>query len=75
VQADANAPVFATGELEMAADPETVWEIMADIGRWPAMLTRVTVALDGRIGRAMGVAGSPLRDAEGIGRSSGWISP
>jgi len=35
MQADANAPVFATGEVEMAADPETVWAVMADIGRWP----------------------------------------
>jgi hypothetical protein len=31
----------------------------------PAMLARVTAALDERIGRAMGVAGSLLRDAEG----------
>jgi integrase len=31
----------------------------------PAMLARVTTALDERIGRAMEVAGSPLRDAEG----------
>ena len=31
----------------------------------PAMLARVTAALDERISRAMGVAGSPLRDAEG----------
>ena len=31
----------------------------------PAMLARVTAALDERIGRAMGVARSPLRDAEG----------
>jgi hypothetical protein len=30
-----------------------------------AMLARVTAALDERIGRAMGVAGSPLCDAEG----------
>jgi hypothetical protein len=31
----------------------------------PAMLTRVTAALDERISRAMGIAGGPLRDAEG----------
>jgi hypothetical protein len=36
VQADANAPAFATGEVEVAADPETVWEVMADIARWPS---------------------------------------
>jgi hypothetical protein len=26
--------VFATGEVEVAADPQTVWAVMADIGRW-----------------------------------------
>jgi hypothetical protein len=36
VQADADAPVFATGEVEMAADLDTVWEIMADIQHWPS---------------------------------------
>jgi Polyketide cyclase / dehydrase and lipid transport/Phospholipase_D-nuclease N-terminal len=44
VQADANAPVFATGELDVAADPETVWEVMADIGRWPAWNPDITAA-------------------------------
>jgi hypothetical protein len=34
----------------------------------PAMLARVTAALDERIARALGVAGNPLRDAE---RSAG----
>jgi hypothetical protein len=36
VQADTNAPVFATGEVEVAADPDTVWAVMADIVRWPS---------------------------------------
>jgi hypothetical protein len=44
VQADANAPVFATGEIEVAADPETVWEVMADIGRWPSWNPDITAA-------------------------------
>jgi hypothetical protein len=35
VQADTNGPVFATGEVEIAADAETVWQVMADIARWP----------------------------------------
>jgi hypothetical protein len=29
------APVVAIGEVEIQAKPETVWEIMADIERWP----------------------------------------
>jgi len=44
VQADANAPVFATGEIEMAADPETVWAVMADIGSWPDWNPDITEA-------------------------------
>ena len=44
MQADANAPVFATGEIEMAADPETVWAVMADIGRWPDWNPDITEA-------------------------------
>jgi hypothetical protein len=45
VQADANAPVFATGEVEVAADPQTVWEVMADIPRWPSWNPDITVAI------------------------------
>ena len=44
MDADANAPVFATGELDVAADPETVWEVMTDIGRWPAWNPDITAA-------------------------------
>jgi len=29
------APVIASGETEVAADPEVVWEVMAAIDRWP----------------------------------------
>ncbi len=31
-----SAPVVAAGEIEVAADPEIVWEMMAGIDRWPA---------------------------------------
>jgi hypothetical protein len=44
VRADADAPVFATGEIEMAADPETVWAVMAEIGRWPEWNPDITAA-------------------------------
>ena len=30
-----NAPVLAKGEIEIAADPETVWKVLATIDRWP----------------------------------------
>jgi hypothetical protein len=44
VQADTNAPVFATGEVEVSADPETVWAVMADIARWPDWKPDITAA-------------------------------
>ena len=31
-----SAPVVAAGEIEVAADPEIVWDVMAGIDRWPA---------------------------------------
>jgi hypothetical protein len=36
VQADHNAPVYGSGEIEVAADPETVWGVVADIQGWPS---------------------------------------
>lgn len=35
MEADRNAPVYGTGEIEVAADPETVWAVLADIQGWP----------------------------------------
>jgi carbon monoxide dehydrogenase subunit G len=44
MRADEHAPVFATGQIEVAADPETVWEVMADIDRWPSWNPDITAA-------------------------------
>jgi hypothetical protein len=44
VHADTHAPVVATGDIEVAADPETVWEVMADIQRWPSWNADITAA-------------------------------
>ena len=46
MQADRSAPVYGTGEVEVAGDPETVWAVLADIQRWPTWnpdITEVTV--------------------------------
>ncbi|MEX2598626.1 MAG: SRPBCC family protein, partial [Dehalococcoidia bacterium] len=29
------APAIASGQVHVAATPETVWRVMSDIGRWP----------------------------------------
>jgi hypothetical protein len=50
VKADRNAPVYGTGEVEVAADPETVWGVLADIGGWPSWNPDITgVTLQGPV--------------------------
>ena len=47
---DERAPVAAAGEIEVAADPEVVWEVMAAIDGWPSWNPDVTWAsLDGEL--------------------------
>lgn len=36
MEVNKSAPVVAVGEIEVAADPEIVWDVMAGIDRWPA---------------------------------------
>ena len=31
-----DAPAIATGEIEIGAEPETVWQVLSDINRWPS---------------------------------------
>jgi hypothetical protein len=42
VQADRNAPVYGTGEVEVAADPDAVWGVPADIQGWPGWNPDIT---------------------------------
>jgi hypothetical protein len=44
VQANRNAPVYGSGDIEIAAAPETVWEVLADIGGWPSWNPDITQA-------------------------------
>ena len=47
-----NAPVLAKGEIEIAADPETVWKVLATIDRWPEWDPSVRwVSLDGAVAK------------------------
>jgi uncharacterized membrane protein len=36
VDADRKAPVFSEGRIEIAASAEGLWDLMADIERWPS---------------------------------------
>jgi len=35
IKVNENAPVVARGEIEIAADPDIIWDVLADIERWP----------------------------------------
>jgi hypothetical protein len=50
VQADEHAPVFATGEVEVVADRDTVWDGMSEVQRWPEWNSDITaVTLHGPV--------------------------
>jgi uncharacterized protein YndB with AHSA1/START domain len=77
---DRNAPISASGSVEIAASPLDVWEILADIASWPSWNPDVREArLDGElaIGTAFmwragpGTITSVLRSVE-PGREIGW---
>ena len=44
MEADRNAPVYGTGEVQVEADPETVWGVLADIRGWPTWNPDITGA-------------------------------
>jgi uncharacterized protein YndB with AHSA1/START domain len=50
VEFDRDAPAIARAEAEIAADPETVWEILTGFEAWPSWNPDVaSVALDGDV--------------------------
>jgi uncharacterized protein YndB with AHSA1/START domain len=50
VDIDRDAPVTAEGEIHIAAPPETVWAVMADLSAWPTWNADVkSMAFDGRL--------------------------
>jgi hypothetical protein len=47
-----NAPVQSKGDVEIAADPETVWKVLATIDRWPDWNPDIkSVSLDGSVAK------------------------
>ena len=36
MRANRQAPVFAASETEIGADPDAVWDVLADFERWPS---------------------------------------
>lgn len=50
MKANRSAPVFSEGEIEVAASPEAVWDLLADIRGWPRWNPDIKeVSLEGEI--------------------------
>jgi len=50
VDIDRDAPAIAEGEIQIAAPPETVWEVISDIAAWPSWNTDVkSMKLEGPV--------------------------
>lgn len=50
MEVDREAPAFARSETEIAADPETIWEILTRFESWPSWNPDVSsVALEGDV--------------------------
>ncbi len=61
-----DAPVMAVGELDVSAAPEAVWDVLADLARWPTWNEDITeVSVDGPL-----AAGTRFRWKSG----PGWIT-
>lgn len=49
-EANRAAPVYAEGEIEVAAPADVVWNVVANVDRWPAWNPEIsTVSLEGPI--------------------------
>jgi hypothetical protein len=70
MEANQRAPVYARSDVEIVADIQTVWDIMAAIARWPEWNPDVKeAALDGEL-----VEGSQFRWKSGPGRITSTLS-
>jgi hypothetical protein len=69
IEINENAPASASGEIEVAASPEIIWDIMTDIDNWPNWNKDVSwAALSGQF-----EAGSKFRWKSGPGTISSTI--
>ena len=50
LEIERNAPAVGAAEIEIAADPETVWDVLTDVAGWPLWNPDVkSVALEGEV--------------------------
>lgn len=50
IKIDDNAPVIARGEIEIQADPDTIWDVLIDINNWPRWNPDIkSASLDGAV--------------------------
>jgi hypothetical protein len=52
VNADRGAPVFSEGQIEVSASPEALWDVLADVEKWPTWNPDVdSVTLSGPVAK------------------------
>jgi hypothetical protein len=57
---DTSAPAVARGEIEVAASPETIWDILTDIWEWPSWNPDVkSASLEGPLAKGTKVRWKP----------------
>lgn len=50
IKANENAPVIARGEIEINANPDTIWDVLVDIKNWPQWNPEIkSASLEGEV--------------------------
>lgn len=75
IKIDDNAPVIARSEIEIQADPDTIWDVLVDINNWPRWNPDIkSASLEGRWLKVQNSAGKP-GPYPSLLYSKRWINP